>query len=380
MAALSFDIKSTQNCGDVTFQNCSTYCTPTNYDVAYLIARLTGTPTMFGTNILLQATYEQNDGSTATVDDADIVWSGSFTGSPLTGPAVIIPAGNSSIAPLTVTLTITDSDGLVSSTEIVFETSASGSALALSYLSSPGLTVTTQNPNPDLIVGFADNSYFDTSTLDTLTFLPESPADPPSYTTDPLTVNHDYGATGTYSAVYTIVDSEGNTVATTVPIVITEDTTNCTSEMTETGLDSIVLYITDPDGNNYTHDITAEFFDAPFTISSEDVADLETETWASGIWTFRLVVTKDNGVQIVSEIKVTLICAEECAFNALLMEYVEEETNCCDTCKQEKEENIILLRTYIDAIKNASACGSQTQITKFLSLIQRKLSNNACNC
>ena len=376
--ALSFGISPTQNCGKITFKNCSTYCTPTNYDVEYLIARITGTPFMACTNIILQAAYEVSSVD-KTVDDDDIVWSGSFAGSPVSGPVVAIPAGDSSIAPQTITLTITDSDGLVSTTQIIFETSASGSCLEFEYLSSPGLSVTSQFPNPDLIVGFGDNSYFDTSTLDdtTIEFLPESPGAP---TLTSMPQNHDYGVVGTYSAVYTFDDSEGNTLSTTVPIIITADETDCTSELTETGLDSIVLYITDPDNVTYTHDITDDFFDAPFTLNSEDIADLESETWASGIWTFRLIVTKDNGVQLVSEIKVTLICAEECAFQAALINYAQEEATCCDECKNEKEENLIIIRTYIQAIKNANACGSQTQITKFLSLIQRKLANENCGC
>ena len=70
--ALSFGISPTQNCGQITFKNCSTYCTPTNYDVAYCIAYITGTPFMAGNNIILQAAYET---SSAVSDPAtQIVW------------------------------------------------------------------------------------------------------------------------------------------------------------------------------------------------------------------------------------------------------------------------------------------------------------------
>ena len=374
MAALSFDIKSTQNCGDVTFQNCSTYCTPTNYDVAYCRASIDrNTYQTFGDTIILSSTSI----STAGITDpgTQIVWSGSFF-TTVYGTTVLIPSLVVGIN--TITLTVTDDDGIISTTQI--KVKMSSLSAQPEWVVSPTLDITVANPNPDFVVGFADDSVLVDTSIDntTITFLPESPGTP---TLTSMPQNHDYEAIGTYSAVYSFEeDTDGTSVSTTVPIIITADATDCTSEMTETGLDSIVLYITDPDGENYTYDITAEFFDAPFTISSEDVADLETETWASGIWTFRLVVTKDNGVQIISEIKVTLICAEECAFNAALINYANEEADCCDECKNAKEENIILLRTYIDAIKNANVCGSTTQITKFLSLVQRKLSNSNCNC
>jgi hypothetical protein len=372
--ALSFGISPTQNCGQITFNNCSTYCTPTNYDVAYVVALIDrNTYQTYGDAIILKS--DSYTTSAITDPTTQVAWSGSFF-TTLYGNIVLI--SGLSVGINTITLTVTDDDGLVSTTQI--KVKMSSTSAQPEWVVSPSLNITTTLPNPDLVVGFSDQSTLVDTSIDntTVAFRPESPSAP---LLDSLPQNHDYGVIGTYSAVYSYEeDTDGTSVSTTVPIVITADETDCTGEMTESGLDSIILLITDPDGNSYTEDITDSFFDAPITLNSEDIADLETDTWASGIWTFRVVVTKDNGVQIVDEIKVTIICSEECAFQAMLINYAQEETDCCDSCKQEKEENIILIRTYIQAIKNANACGSQTQITKFLSLIQRKLANNPCGC
>ena len=372
--ALSFGISPTQNCGQITFNNCSTYCTPTNYDVAYVVALIDrNTYQTYGDSIILKS--DSYTTSAITDPSTQVVWSGSFF-TTVYGNIVLIPGLVVGIN--TITLTVTDDDGLISTTQVKVKMSALTSQPE--WVVSPSLNPTVSSPNPDLIVGFSDQSVLVDTSIDdtTITFLPESPGVP---TLTSLPQNHDYGVIGTYSAVYSYEeDTDGTSVSTTVPIVITADETDCTGEMTESGLDSILLIITDPDGTSYTEDITDSFFDAPITLNSEDIADLETDTWASGIWTFRVVVTKDNGVQLVSEIKVTLICAEECAFQAALINYAQEEATCCDECKNEKEENLIIIRTYIQAIKNANACGSQTQITKFLSLIQRKLANENCGC
>jgi hypothetical protein len=109
---------------------------------------------------------------------------------------------------------------------------------------------------------------------------------------------------------------------------------------------------------------------------------INSDTFETGIWTFQTIVTKvDTNTYIFAQtIKVVTICKELCSFNSYVATYAEEEADCCSSCKDEKEKKIILMSTYIDAIKNASACGELTKITKFINLLQRLLSNKNCSC
>lgn len=366
--ALKFDIKSTQQCGTLKYYNCSTYCDADNYIYQMLIAGVKPitNKNLFGDTLQLEADYYTTQG--VTDPSTQVKWT--LNSVDYFGTTVILPVTTGVNA---ITLEVTDDDGNIST--CIFKVKRSSTSNSLDWVAIPELSITT---NQTLDVQFGDSSYLFQTTIQTGSL--NLSVDSQNFTTLPQ--NHTFSSNGTFSAVFTFSedeDSEG--VSLTVPIIISLDTTDCTAQLTTDDISSVALLATSPSGNNYTADITNEFLNSPFNLTTS-MFGINSDTFESGIWTFQTVVNKVNTNTYIfaQTIKIVLFCKEECAYNNYVATYAEEELDCCNSCKEEKEKKIILMSTYLDAIKNASACGELTKITKFINLLQRLLSNKNCSC
>lgn len=376
--ALKFNIKPTQDCGKLKYTNCSTYCSPDNYVTTLLVASILPRITFLGDSIqvttdiltsveLDTVEWEVNGGSTISSTSVP-------TNTGIVNLTQILPGIISGIN--TVVLTVTDDDANVSVLTFKFKATVSNGAYSIEWLAIPELSITTSNT---LEVQFNDASVLTNTDIDTATV----DFDPDGSSSLSTVQNFTYNTDNTYTLTYEFEeDTDGELVSLVAIVDIAEDTINCETQLTLSDIDSVVLTATSPKGTTYTLDITDNFT----TLSTFDVLATSfgsISTFDSGIWTFQTIVTKvtNTGTYIFAEtIKVVIICKEECAFNAYVATYAEEEIDCCSDCKVEKEKKIILMQTYIDAIKNASACGELTKITKFINLLQRLLSNKNCNC
>jgi hypothetical protein len=374
--ALKFDIKSTQDCGTLKYTNCSTYCSPDNYIVDnILVASITRNIRFLGD--FLQVTTDIL--TTTEIDTIEWVVNGGNTINSTNIPTntgiiaiqEVLPGVITGVNE--VTLTVTDIDGNVSTLNFAFNTVITNNQFTLEWLAIPELSVTTGNT---LEVGYSDASILVNTTQDNIVFEPDGSTDLGAV------LNFTY-TTGTYNLLFSFDETEDNTnVSLNAYISIQEDTTDCNSQLTTTDILSVALVATSPSNMSYTTDISNLFFQNNFDVTTT-MFGIASDTFESGIWTFQTIVTKvtNTGTFIFAQtIKVVLFCKEQCSFNAYVATYAEEELDCCTSCKEEKEKKIILMSTYIDAIKNASACGELTKITKFINLLQRLLSNKNCNC
>lgn len=364
--ALKFDIKSTQDCGTLKYTNCSTYCSPDNYVYEMLIAgvKLITSKNLFGDQLQLEADYYTTQGVTDPA--TQVKWTIN----------TVDYFGNTVLVPVTVgineiTIEVTDDDNNTST--CTFKVNKDTSTIV--WVAIPELSITT---NQTLSVQFGNASYLLNTAIDASTL--DLDVDSQNFSTLPQ--NHILSSAGTFTPIFTFEEEEdGEEVELSVYLQATENTTDCTSQLTTDNISSVAVLATSPSGNNYTADITNNFLNSPFNLTTS-MFGINSDTFESGIWTFQTVVTKvDTETYIFAQtIKVVLFCKEQCSFNSYVATYAEEELDCCTSCKEEKEKKIILMSTYIDAIKNASACGELNKITKFINLLQRLLSNKNCQC
>ena len=379
--ALKFDIKSTQDCGTLKYTNCSTYCSPDNYLITTLIASVVPRSIAFFGSTTMQVTLDILNTTGFDIDTVEweINNSGNIintlpnvTNVTITSPDFISQDVN------IITLTVTNSNGDDSILTFAVRT---GENNILEWVAIPDYSITTGNTleiaynNASLISnGALLNTSIDNSTI---IFDPDG-----SSTLNPVQ-NFTYNNDGDYVVAYSFNESEDNTSVSLQGLVrIVEDPTDCSNQLTTTDISSVALVATSPSNMSYTTDISNLFFQNNFDVTTT-MFGIASDTFESGIWTFQTIVTKvtNTGTFIFAQtIKVVLFCKEQCSFNAYVATYAEEELDCCTSCKEEKEKKIILMSTYIDAIKNASACGELTKITKFINLLQRLLSNKNCSC
>jgi len=364
--ALQFDIKPTQDCGTLKYTNCSTYCNSNNYTYEMLIAGVKPitNKNVFGDQLQVEADYY----STEEVTDPSTQVKWTINSVDYFGITTLLPIATGINQ---ITLLVTDDDGNTST--CVFKVNKSATTSTLVWVAIPELSITT---NQTLTVQFGNASYLLNNTIASLTLAVNAV----TYTTLPK--NHTLTSIGTFTPTFTFVTTQGTqTVSLTTYLKALADTTDCTAQLTEDNISSVALLATSPSGNNYTADITDNFLNSPFNVTTS-MFGINSDTFETGIWTFQTIVTKvDTNTYIFAQtIKVVTICKELCSFNSYVATYAEEEADCCSSCKDEKEKKIILMSTYIDAIKNASACGELTKITKFINLLQRLLSNKNCSC
>jgi hypothetical protein len=381
--ALKFNIKSTQDCGKLKYTNCSTYCSPDNYVFELLVAsirprlRFNGDALQVTTDILTSlqldtVEWEINGGNTITSTNIP-------TNTGIVEFTQIIPGVQAGVN--TVILTVTDVDGNNSTLTFAFNAVITNGQFSIVWLVIPELNVTTGNT---LEVGFNNATTVANGNLVNTTIDPSTIVFDPDGSSNFNSVQiFTYTSDGNYNISYGFEETVDNTpVNLQAFIKIEEDPTDCTNQLTESNIDSVILTATSPKGTTYTTEITNNFINlTTFDVLATDFGSFS--TFESGIWTFQTIVTKvtNTGTFIFADtIKLVIICKEECGFNAYVAAYAEEEADCCSDCKIEKEKKIILMQTYIDAIKNASACGELNKITKFINLLQRLLSNKNCNC
>lgn len=385
--ALKFDIKSTQDCGKLKYTNCSTYCDADNYTYDNLIAgialfpniadtiRVTGSRFSITTSILTTRGLDPINGIAWNLNSGSTVTSTGYSTLPgvvtlnTTNIGLLVSGLN------TLQLTATDVDGNVSVLILKFLLEGQGNDTTISWAVIPGIGITT---NQTLAVQFSNTSGLYNRTINNNTF--DLDVDGSNYPSLPQ--NHVFSGVGPFNNVFQYEEQGGELVSLTFDTVINEDDTNCTNQLTEYDISSVALTATSPSSVSHVADITNLFLLNNFDVTTS-MLGINSDTFTSGIWTFQTVVTKvsNTGTFIFAQtIKVVLFCKEQCAFNAYVAAYAEEELDCCSSCKEEKEKKIILMSTYIDAIKNASACGELTKITKFINLLQRLLSNKNCQC
>jgi len=370
--ALKFDIKSTQDCGTLKYTNCSTYCDADNYVYKMLIAGIGSYSALRnpsgGDKINVQ--FNPSVYSTQGLITMPLQWTLN-SGTPLTTanqPTVLelITGVN------TIELVAEDVDGNTST--LIFKVKTSGQTIE--WVAIPELSITT---NQTLAVQFGNASYLLNTAIDAATL--DLDVDSQNFATLPQ--NYTLSSAGTFNPYLSFEeDTDGEAVSLVTYLQAVEDTTDCTAQLTTDNISSVAVLATSPSGNSYTADITDNFLEGPFNLTTT-MFGIASDTFESGIWTFQTIVTKvtNTGTFIFAQtIKVVLFCKEQCSFNAYVATYAEEELDCCTSCKEEKEKKIILMSTYIDAIKNASACGELTKITKFINLLQRLLSNKNCSC
>jgi hypothetical protein len=385
--ALKFNIKSTQDCGKLKYTNCSTYCDADNYLYESLIAgiatfpnitdtiRVTGSRFSITASIFTTKGLDPTNGIEWNLNSGSTVTSTGYSTLPgvvtlnTTNIGLLVSGIN------TLQLTATDVDGNVSVLVMKFLLEGQGNNTTVSWAVIPGIGITT---NQTLAVQFSDTSGVYNRTINNNTF--DLDVDSQNYPSLPQ--NHVFSGVGTFNNILSYEEQGGELVSLTFTTIIDEDDTNCTNQLTQYDISSVILTATSPKGNSYTTEITDNFT----TLTTFDVLASSFgsfSTFESGIWTFQTIVTKvtNTGTFIFADtIKLVIICKEECSFNSYVATYAEEELDCCSSCKEEKEKKIILMSTYIDAIKNASACGELTKITKFINLLQRLLSNKNCSC
>jgi len=364
--ALKFDIKSTQDCGTLKYTNCSTYCSPDNYVYEMLIAGVKPitSKNLFGDLLQLEADYYTTEGVTDPA--TQVKWT--INAVDYFGNTVLIPVA---VGINEITLEVTDDDANVST--CTFKVNRDTSTIV--WVAIPELSITT---NQTLAVQFGNASYLLNTAIDAATL--DLDVDSQNFATLPQ--NYTLSSAGTFNPYLSFEeDTDGEAVSLVTYLQAVEDTTDCTSQLTTDNISSVAVLATSPSGNNYTADITDNFLEGPFNLTTT-MFGIASDTFESGIWTFQTIVTKvDTETYIFAQtIKVVLFCKEQCSFNSYVATYAEEELDCCTSCKEEKEKKIILMSTYIDAIKNASACGELTKITKFINLLQRLLSNKNCSC
>jgi hypothetical protein len=379
--ALKFNIKSTQDCGKLKYTNCSTYCSPDNYLITSLIASVVPGSIAFFGSTTMQVTLDILNTTEFDIDTVE--WEINNSGNIInTLPNVTNVTINSpdfiSQNVNIITLTVTNTNGDSSVLTFAVRT---GENNTLEWLAIPDYSITTGNT---LEVAYNNASLTTNGTLVNTTIDPSSIIfDPDGSSNFDSVQNFTYTSDGEYNVLYRFSESEDNTQVELVGYIkIEEDPTDCTNQLTTSDIDSVVLTATSPKGTTYTLDITDNFTTlTTFDVLASNFGSFS--TFESGIWTFQTIVTKvtNTGTFIFADtIKLVIICKEECSFNAYVATYAEEELDCCTSCKEEKEKKIILMSTYIDAIKNASACGELTKITKFINLLQRLLSNKNCSC
>lgn len=377
--ALKFNIKSTQECGKLKYTNCSTYCSPDNYNFELLVASIQpriiflGDSIQVTTDILTSVELDDSNGIVWEVNGGSAITSTNIpTNTGIVNLTQILPGITSGIN--TIVLTVTNTNANVSTLTFAFRTVVTSGAYTIEWLAIPQLNITTSNT---LEVAFNDASIMTNTGITNITFDPDGSS---SFTD---VQNFTYSTASNYNINYQFdEDTDNTTVSLDAYINIIEDTTDCTNQLTLSDIDSVVLTATSPKGTTYTLDIT-DNFTTLFTFDVLATSFGSISTFESGIWSFQTIVTKvtNTGTFIFAEtIKLVIICKEECAFNAYVATYAEEEADCCSNCKVEKEKKIILMQTYIDAIKNASACGELNKITKFINLLQRLIANKNCNC
>ena len=387
--ALKFDIKSTQDCGTLKYTNCSTYCSPDNYVYEMLIASIlprvtmTGDIANFTTDILTSVELDPiigvgwslNGGSTTYLTNIP-----NTVNSPI-NLSVAVPGIQSGVN--TITIAVTDINATVSVLTFAFNATISSGQWVINWLAIPEVAITT---GTTLEVAFNNASTVANRTLvntdidtNTIVFNPDAGNISPFTSVQ----NYTYSTIGSYNINYEFNETEDNTLVSFNGVInIQEDPTDCSNQLTTTDISSVALVATSPSNMSYTTDISNLFFQNNFDVTTT-MFGIASDTFESGIWTFQTIVTKvsNTGTFIFAQtIKVVLFCKEQCSFNSYVATYAEEELDCCTSCKEEKEKKIILMSTYIDAIKNASACGELNKITKFINLLQRLLSNKNCSC
>ena len=373
---LNFNIKPTQNCSKLKYTNCSTYCSPDTFNYSLLVASIRPKLTFFSDVVQLETdilTSVPIDTVEWTVNGGSTISSTNIPTNTGTINFTQTLNGLNGSGIYTVVMTVTDTDANVSTLTFLFS-AVLGTSWVQEWLLVPQLDITTGNT---LVVGYADASIQSGNTIDLSTV----DFDPNGSSSLSTVSNFTYGAEGDFTLTYSFDDDDGNSASLIAYVEIVASEASCEEELTLTNISSVLLTATSPSGINYATEITTEFTTLnTFDVLSEDFGSFG--SFESGIWTFQTLVTKvtSTGTYLFAEtIKVVIICQEECSFNSHLASYADE-IDCCDKCKKEKKEKIILMQTYIDAIKNASACGDLTKITKFINLLQRLLSNKNCKC
>ncbi|GIU70144.1 MAG: hypothetical protein KatS3mg002_1380 [Candidatus Woesearchaeota archaeon] len=368
MTNLDFNIISTGDCSRIEFQNCSTYCIGTSYTHDYLIGScyaveilgFTSTTAKVKLYSLVQtsgtvSTYSWTFGTT-TITTADATFS--------------FPLNTIS----TVTLVVTDSNGLTSTNTMKINVGAEGADL--NWFVSPSVSI-SPGPNTTLSVYFANNSYVETTTVNTTTDLLDFGD---SSTTTIIPASHTYTSTGTKSLVYSFDESiDGESVNVEFQYKLTPTTTDCQNQLTTTNIDSVELHITDPDGITETVDITNSFFNAPFYILQKDLNKVNFTN--SGIWEFLVEVIKTDGnTYIFSRCKkIVIICDIKCKYDKLLSSKTGIDKDCVD-CEEITLNQIFNISIFLSALKDDIACLDTAAINNKITILKALVANTDCDC
>ena len=362
---LNFNITQNSNCDSVTFENCSEYCEGTTYDSEYCIAYFTGYQRFASTS---RRFYLYGGVASTAANISTYSWTlGAQTGASQNFSCTLTTNSVN-----TITFTVTDDNGLSSTCTIKIKLDSSNN---IEWILAPNVSI-TPDTNP-LTVYFADNSFLETTSLDTtgdsLTY-----GDASSTTTIP--VNKTYASTGTYSLTYTVTEDEDSTTSTNAfQYKISSTSNTCTAELTEENITEVILKMTDPNGLIENVDITTQFLNSPFDILQDDLETVDfTE---SGIWTFQVTVTKvDGSTYIFQQAKqIVIFCDIKCKYAKLLLKKTGLASDCQD-CDEITLNQIFNIDIYLSGLKDLIACRNTEGINNAITVLNSLVENTDCSC
>lgn len=365
---LNFGINQGSNCDSIEFCNTSEYCEGTTYTPDYCIAYLTSYEqyTTGSLKIYLVAGV-----ATTAAGIASYSWVNSNGAASGGSQTYYTTLTTNSVN--TITLTVVDDNGLTSTCTIKISVDSSNN---IEWVFAPNMSITPDSVNP-LTVYFADNSFlFSTSLVtasDSLTF-----GDASSETT--LPVNKTYASTGTYSLTYTTVEDTASTSSTNAfQYKVSSVNNSCTAELTEENITSVILKMTDPDGNIENVDITEQFLNAPFDILQEDLETVDFSN--SGIWNFQLTVVKTDGSTYTfrQSKNIVIFCDIKCKYAKLLLKKTGLSSECQD-CDEITLNQIFNIDIYLSGLKDLIACNNTEGINNAITVLESLVANTDCQC
>lgn len=138
------------------------------------------------------------------------------------------------------------------------------------------------------------------------------------------------------------------------------------------------LLLTDPNGTDYSIDITTEVQnDEVIVITSDEIGLSAGVDIPSGVYYFTISV--DTGTITTFDCTKLFYCIEAKAINKLIGEF-----DPCDICKCEQGDelqDILDIWTYFLVLQNAACCGKIDKFNELLEIINQLLGSNPCsNC
>lgn len=383
MAALDFNVTSTGDCSRVKISDCSTFCVSTSYEALYLRSRMkpSGSAWVNGNangifNFLhASATSDTITGLSYVINgvDSGTVGITSTTQFPTFSLPLTVGQVNS------IVFTVTDNQSIGNSTTEVLVSLDSNGVPEWYIFPNVEEDITDIPVNRRVEFTADDITTLDPSTDYTVHTLTDAEANISSF---PDSVSYSPGAYPTiYTQTYTIT-AEGETATSTYRLQIDRDTTSCASQMTQTDITDVSLTITDPDGTVYDPvDITDNYTTfVPFYLYPEDDMDDLADFSTPGKWKFELQITKtvSGSTYILYHcIYVYIICDLLCKYNKALAKFAQSGDCGCSNLDL---GDLVKLGAYVDGLKNAIACGDETQADRIIEVLEAALAASGCDC